>query len=160
MNYSGRTFTHNNKYGKIKGSFYFDEQRDHEHPIITEFIGFCKNNNFPVDMCRLIENIEVVEGCSISECLSHYIKSITRHERYGIANDAILIKIYFPHDHLLKALNETINYQPNTQILQGLENVGFVPIDFIGHDPIVSYYAHENGFVRAVINKSKENNNE
>ena len=157
MNYSGRTFTHNNKYGKIKGSFYFDEQREHEHPIITEFIRFCKNNDFPVDMCRLIESIEVIEGYGVNDCLRHYIKSITKRERYGITNDAILIKICFPHDHLLKAINDTINYQPNAQILEELENADFVPIDFIGHDPIVRYYAHKNGFVRALINKSKEN---
>lgn len=138
MNYSGRTFIHNNKYGKIKGSFYFDEQREHEHPIITEFIRFCKNNDFPVDMCRLIESVEVVEGYGVSDCLRQYIKSITRRERYGIANDAII-------------------YQPNTQILEELENAGFVPINFIAHDTIVRYYAHKNGFVRALINKSKEN---
>ena len=75
----------------------------------------------------------------------------------GLDSDAILIKIYFPHDHLVKVINDTINYQPNTQILEELENAGFVPIDFIGHDPIVRYYAHKNGFVQALIDKSKEN---
>lgn len=157
MNYSGRTFAHNNKYGKIKGAFYFDEQREHEHPIITEFIRFCKNNNFPVDMCRLIESVEVIEGYGVGDCLRQYIKSITRRERYGIANDVILMKIHFQHDHLLKVTNDTINYQLNTQILDELENAGFVQIDFVGHDPIVKYYAHKNDFVQALINKSKEN---
>lgn len=136
MDNSINTFTHINKYGKIEGSLHFDEPRKYEYPIIKEFIEFCKNNGFPVDMCRMIKSIVVAEGCSIGDCLNQYIKYITRRQRYGVANDTILIDGYVAH-----------------QFLEDLKNANFVPI---GNDPIPRYYVHENGFVRALINKSKE----
>lgn len=139
MNYSINTFTHTNKYGKIEGSFHFDEQKSmNEYPIIKEFIKFCKNNGFPVDMCRMIKSIEVTEGCSVGDCLNHYIKYITRRERYGIANDTILIDAYIGH-----------------QFLEDLKNANFVSISN-DNDPVPRYYVHKNGFVRALINKLKE----
>lgn len=154
---NGYNFSFVSKFGELRGSSY---QKGYDEPsvddIIDEFVLHCTCNGIDVNLCRLIKCIGLY-GYNISDCLNHYIDSITRRERYGISNDAILIKVNCKPDNIWDCSKYAINCEPPKYFIDQLKLSGFVPIEFIGHDPSVKYYAHENDFIKGIIVKSGGN---
>lgn len=143
-------FSFKSKFGELRGSSFSSYQKEYDDlsvdNIIDEFILHCACIGLDISLCRLIKCISINDGYTVSDCLNHYIGSITRRERYGISNDAILVKV---------AHSE--KYRTSEYFIEQLATAGFIPIDFIGHDPDIKYYAHENDFIRAIITKSGGN---
>lgn len=149
-------FIFRSKFGELRGSSYLkDYNMIPKDNIIDEFIRYCKSMGFDIDLCRLIRYVGVLDEYNVSDCLNHYIDSIAKQERYGILNDAILIMVKYPRDHIIQQLKSTIDYEPNKYFANQVKLAGFVEIGFVGHDPLVRYYAHKNNFIKAIIAKYK-----
>ena len=130
------------KYGELNIDRYNKDFRENENTAIKAVVNFCQNRSIDNFMCEIISAVEPENYSSISELLKFYIQCITRNQRYGIVNDIVIIQVDIAN---IEGSFADVSHQ--------IHQAGFIPFNFTAldfDDPKI-YYAHENDFVRMLI---------